>query len=72
MRASNILGMAERPYDRDTFQESCPRVEDRAGNQGYNILHQNMVRFRWVEGEDGNMQPQSNSRQALGTFQVSQ
>ena len=28
MRASNILGMAERPYDRDTFQESCPRVED--------------------------------------------
>ena len=44
-------------------------IKNCAGNQGYNILHHNMVRVCWVEGEDGdgNMQPQSNSRQALLT-----
>ena len=57
MRASNILGLTERPYDREAFAEACPRQQDQLGNETFNILHQNMVRFRWILGEDGTMQP---------------
>ena len=61
MRASNILGLTERPFDRDTFHLTTPVQEFPDGRQSFAIAHQNMVRFRWIE-QDGTMVPQTNSR----------
>lgn len=62
MRASNILGLTERPFDRDTFHLSCPIQSFPDGRQSFAIDHQNVVRFRWIPGDDGEMAPQTNSR----------
>ena len=63
MRASNILGLTAQPFDRDTFHLTCPVQSFPDGRQRFAIAHQNVVRFRWIPGDDGEMVPQTNSRQ---------
>ena len=62
VKASNILGLLPRPYDRDTFPLTTRILEDAQGRQTFELPCQNTIRFRWVTLEDGSIAPQTNTR----------
>ena len=62
VKASNILGLLPRPFDRDTFPMTTRILEDAQGRQTFELPCQNTIRFRWVTLEDGSVAPQTNTR----------